>query len=64
MGIKELRKYLRGEKLENHTEWIWGSVGFCFFDMTVKPEERIEYLRGVATMGIVAEFERISKTPM
>lgn len=64
MGIEEIRKYLRGEKLENHRKWIWGSVGFCFFDMTVKPEERIEYLRGVATMGIVAEFERISKTPM
>ena len=64
MGIKELRKYLRGEKLESHTRWDWGSIGFCFFDLAVRPEERIEYLCGVATMGIVAEFERIDKTPM
>ena len=64
MGIKELRKYLRGEKLENHTKWIWGSVGFCFFDMTARPEERIEYLANVVTMEVVAEFERIDKTPM
>ena len=28
MGIEEIRKYLRGEKLENHRKWIWGSVGF------------------------------------
>ena len=64
MGIEEMRKYLRGEKLENHMKWIWGSVGFCFFDMAVRPEERIEYLTGNLTMEIVAEFERIDKTPM
>ena len=34
------------------------------FNMAVKPEERIEYLAGVATMEVVAEFERISKAPM
>ena len=64
MGIEEIRKYLRGEKLENHTEWIWGSVGFCFFDMMARPEERIEYLENVVAMEVVAEFERIDKTPM
>ena len=60
MGIKELRKYLRGEKLENHTKWIWGSIGFCFFDTSVEPEKRMDYLTGVVDMQVVVEFERVA----
>lgn len=64
MGETELICYLRGEVLKNTTNWRGKggkteSVGFCFFDDSVKPEERIEYLTGVVDMEWVALFEPI-----
>ena len=62
MGMEEFQKYLEGENLVNHTDWCKysrhsNSVGFCFFDDSVPPEARIEYLTGVVDMSIVAVFE-------
>lgn len=64
MGEMELIRYSRGEVLKNTTNWKGKaknteSVGFCFFDDSVKPEERIEYLTGVVDMEWVAIFEPI-----
>lgn len=63
MGFKELEKYLNGETLVNNTVWrerakCTDSVGFCFFDDSVAPEERIEYLTGVVDMDCVLVCER------
>lgn len=60
MSLEELRKYIRGETLENHTHWGCGSVGFCFFDTSVKPEKRMDYLTGVVDIQVAVEFERVS----
>lgn len=62
MGIDELEKYLHGKTLINKTDWrkkaqCTDSVGFCFFDDSVKPEERMEYLTGVVDLDCVAVFE-------
>ena len=62
MSIREFRNYEDGKTLENNVEWSagiskCGSKGFCFFDDSVKPEERIEYLTGVVDMDVVAVFE-------
>ena len=69
MSRKEFIGYMGGLTMENRTDWrkraqCTDSVGFCFFDDSVPPEKRIEYLTGVVTMGIVAEFERICDRPM
>lgn len=69
MGKDELKKYLNGENLQNKTIWKeYGrdsdSVGFCFFDDSVDPEERLRYLTGVVDISTVAVFERISPDPM
>ncbi len=58
MSFKEFMKYMDGLLLVNHTDWrkaaqCTDSVGFCFFDDSVEPEERIEYLTGVVTMECV-----------
>lgn len=65
MSRGELRKYLAGETLENHTWWFTDknartdSVGFCFFDDSVPPERRMEYVSGVVNLEMVAVFEQI-----
>ena len=60
MSLEELRKYVRGEPLENHTHCGCGSVGFCFFDTSVEPKNRMDYLTGVVDMQVVVEFERVA----
>lgn len=62
MGEDEMKDYEMGATLVNHT--YWGayseqnqSVGFCFFDDSVAPEERMEYLTGVVDMDVVGIFE-------
>lgn len=64
MGFTEMIQYLDGKILTNNTRWDERarkstSVGFCFFEDTAEetPEERLEYLRGVVNLGIVAIFE-------
>lgn len=71
MSIEELGKYLRGEKLKNHTVWKdrgdkTDSVGFCFFDDSKSPEERLEYYsRGITcSTDVWAVFEQISGEPL
>ena len=71
MSIEELGKYLRGEKLKNHTVWKdrgdkTDSVGFCFFDDSESPEERLEYYsRGITcTTDVWAVFEQIGGEPL
>nr|DAU77529.1 MAG TPA: hypothetical protein [Caudoviricetes sp.] len=69
MSINELKKYLSGAVLKNSTDWKrraknTGSVGFCFFDDSVEPEERLEYLAGVVNTECVAVFERRSTEEM
>lgn len=64
MGTNELIKFLHGETLKNETDWskqakCTNSIGFCFFDDSVSPESRIEYLTGVVDMDFVAVFEPI-----
>lgn len=64
MGLKELSMYLSGKMLMSETEWNKyayhsDSVGFCFFDDSVSPESRMEYLTGVVDMSYVAVFEPI-----
>mgnify|MGYP004586029183 FL=1 len=64
MSIREMRNYADGKTMENNVEWSaginkCGSKGFCFFDDSVKPEDRIEYLTGVVDMDVVAVFEPI-----
>ena len=62
MGFAELEKYLKGETLVNKTNWrkkaqCTNSIGFCFFDDSVEPEKRMEYLTGVVDLDCVAIFE-------
>lgn len=69
MGKEELKKYMNGETLHNKTIWreSYGnsdSIGFCFFDDSVNPEERLKYLAGVVDMSAVAVFERTVENPM
>lgn len=69
MSFEELMKYMGGRLLVNHTDWrkaaqCTDSVGFCFFDDSIPPEKRIEYLTGVVTMDCVAIFERTTDKPM
>ena len=69
MSFEEFEKFITGQVLENCTDWrkqgqCTDSVGFCFFDDSVPPEERIEYLTGVVTMEAVVVFERLSDEPM
>lgn len=64
MGSEELRKYLNGETLTNTTEWraagqASDSRGFCFFDETEPPEERLPYVSGVVDTELVAMFETV-----
>ena len=65
MSRRELRKYLAGETLENNTWWFTDknahtdSVGFCFFDDSVPPERRMEYVNRVVDLEAVAVFEQI-----
>lgn len=69
MGKEELKKYINGETLHNKTIWRENggnsdSIGFCFFDDSVDPEERLKYLAGVVDMSAVAVFERTVEYPM
>ena len=71
MSIEELGKYLRGEKLENHTVWKdrgdkTDSVGFCFFDDSEPPQKRLEYyFRGITcSTDVWVVFEQISGEPL
>lgn len=69
MGKEELKKYINGETLHNKTIWREShgnsdSIGFCFFDDSVDPEERLKYLAGVVDMSAVAVFERTVENPM
>lgn len=69
MSFEEFEKFITGQVLENHTDWrergqCTDSVGFCFFDDSAPPEERIEYLTGVVTMEAVVAFERLGDEPM
>lgn len=62
MGVNELAAFLAGQKLENHTDWRkkgqrTDSKGFCFFDLSEPPEERMKYLAGVVDRSFVAVFE-------
>ena len=66
MGEKEIERYLKRRHLFNTTNWEehgsrTGSVGFCFFDDSVEPEQRMEYLTGVVSMDAVAVFEPIGE---
>lgn len=69
MGYSELTSYMQGKTLTNDTKWRQAgqcsdSEGFCFFDDSVRPEERMAYLTGIVTMDVVAIFERTSEEPM
>lgn len=62
MGAVELNKYLNGETLTNITDWRKagqrsGSRGFCFFDDSETPEERLPYVSGVVDTELVVTFE-------
>ena len=61
MGITEMDRYLKGETLENHTDWslhaATASKGFCFFPEDPAPERRLHYLSGIVDFDVVAEFE-------
>lgn len=62
MGVNELAAFLAGEELENHTDWSkkgqrTKSKGFCFFDLSEPPEERLKYLTGVVDRSFIAVFE-------
>lgn len=63
MGQGELDALLAGETLHNtrdHHRYSGGrtnSIGFCFFDLSVPPEKRMEYLTGVVDMDIVVEID-------
>ena len=64
MGFKELADYLDGNTLRNTTDWNKagqrsGSKGFCFFDDTEPPEERLKYVSGVVNTEIVAIFRPV-----
>lgn len=67
MGSEELEKYIHGDVLHNKTVWREegsrsDSVGFCFFDTSAAPEERMPYLTGLVDMSVVAEFEPVPET--
>ena len=69
MGKEELKKYINGETLHNKTtrrenDGNSDSTGFCFFDDSVDPEERLKYLTGVVDTRALAVFERIVPDPM
>lgn len=62
MGVNELAAFLAGQELENHTDWRkkgqrTDSKGFCFFDLSEPPEERLKYLSGVVDRSFIAVFE-------
>lgn len=62
MGVNELAAFLAGQELENHTDWrkrakSTDSKGFCFFDLSEPPEERLKYLAGIVDRSFIAEFE-------
>lgn len=63
MSQGELDALLAGETLHNtrdHHRYSGGrtnSIGFCFFDLSVPPEKRMEYLTGVVDMDIVVEID-------
>lgn len=62
MGVNELAAFLAGEELENHTDWRkraqrTDSKGFCFFDLSEPPEERMKYLAGIVDSSFIAVFE-------
>lgn len=62
MGSSELSAFLAGRELENHMDWSkrskgTKSKGFCFFDLSEPPEERLKYLIGVVDRSFIAEFE-------
>ena len=62
MGVDELDAFLAGQELENHKDWrkraqSTDSKGFCFFDLSEPPEERLKYLAGVVDRSFVAVFE-------
>ena len=62
MGVNELAAFLAGQELENHTDWrkrakSTDSKGFCFFDLSEPPEERLKYLSGIVDRSFVAVFE-------
>ena len=66
MSENELQKYMRGERLENRTDWRkagWdsGSKGFCFFDDSEPPEKRLEYVCGIVDTSLVAVFEPVGE---
>lgn len=55
MGQQEYEALMRGEELENHTDWKAArknsdSVGFCFFDTLEAPEERLRYALGAISL--------------
>ena len=68
MSVNELEKFKQGEILINTIDWKGTSktqsVGFCFFDDSVSPESRIEYLTGVVNLDRVAVFERTDSRSM
>ena len=62
MGNAELPAFLADMELENHTDWSKTSKGtesrgFCFFDLSEPPEERLKYVPGVVDNSFVAVFE-------
>ncbi len=62
MGVNELAAFLAGQELENHTDWRkkgqrTDSKGFCFFNLSEPPEERLKYLSGIVDHSFVAVFE-------
>ena len=62
MGVNELAAFLAGQELENHTDWRkkgqrTHSKGFCFFDLSEPPEERLKYLSGIVDRSFIAVFE-------
>lgn len=62
MGVNELAAFLAGQELENHTDWrkkaqSTDSKGFCFFDLSEPPEERLKYLAGIVDSSFIAVFE-------
>ena len=62
MGNAELSAFLADMELENHTDWSKTSKGtesrgFCFFDLSETPEERLKYASGAVDNSFVAVFE-------
>ena len=66
MGAEEMEGYIAGLTLVNCTNWMIDrhkathSKGFCFFDDSVAPEKRMEYLTGIVDMAICAVFRPIN----